>query len=200
MAKKTAQGTSTQSDAVKMLKADHKLIKQLFDQFDTASADEKAHLANRLYHALAIHSTLEEELFYPAVLTSLQPAYALESWIEQNSLDMPDTDAEETQGFEAENIDGNQLQAEEAADNEDLIDQAEADHQQVEEFIQQLKSLNPRGSDYQKLFLQLKSTVLEHIVGEEDLIFPVAMSQLDVQSLGIAMQQQRDNLSPSRAA
>lgn len=200
MAKKTAQGTSTQSDAVKMLKADHKLIKQLFDQFDNASADEKAHLADRLYHELAIHSTLEEELFYPAIRNTLQPAYVLESLIEQNNLDMSGTENDETQDLGTEDIDGIQLQIDEETDNEDLIDQAEEDHQTVEEFIQQLKSMDPRGSDYQKLFKQLKHTVLEHIAGEEDLIFPVAMAQLDVQSLAITLQQQRDNLSRSRAA
>lgn len=200
MAKKTALGTSTQPDAVKMLKADHKLIKQLFDQFDTASADEKAHLANRLYHELTIHSALEEELFYPAVRRTLQPAYVLESLIEQNSLDMSGTDDEEAQDLGAEDIDGIQLQTDEETDNEDLIDQAEEDHQTMAEFIQQLKSLDPRDSDYQKLFKQLKNTVLEHIAGEEDLIFPVAMAQLDVQSLAITLQQQRDNLSRSRAA
>jgi hemerythrin superfamily protein len=200
MAKTPAKSTSIQSDAVKMLKADHKLIKQLFDQFDTSSADDKTDLANRLYHELSIHSTLEEEIFYPAVRSTLKPAYLLESSITQNSLDMSGMDDDATNGLESEDIDEIQLQSDEEADNEDVIDQAEEDHQTVEEFIQQLKSLDPRSSGYRKLFAQLKSIVYEHIAGEEDLIFPVAMSQLDVQSLAIAMRNQRDNLWPSQAA
>src|SRR5512147_617180 len=148
MAKTPAKSTSIRSDAVKMLRADHKLIKQLFDQFDTSSADDKTDLANRLYHELSIHSTLEKEIFYPAVRSTLTPAYLLESSITQNSLDMSGMDDDEPNGLESEDFDGIQLQSDEEADNEDVIDQAEEDHQTVEEFIQQLKSLDPRSSGY----------------------------------------------------
>jgi hemerythrin superfamily protein len=200
MIKKTSKRTSRQPDAVKMLKADHRMIKKLFDQFNTALGDEKTHLANRLFNELTIHSTLEKELFYPAVRSKLKPAYVLESSAEQNSLVMSGAGDEDTQDLEAEGIGGIKLQANEEEDNEDVIAQAYEDHQRVEEFIERLKSLDPRGSDYKKLFIQLEDTVLEHIAGEEDLILPVAVSQLDVQTLAITMQQRRDNLSPSRAA
>jgi len=200
MAKKTSKRTSGQSDAVKMLKADHKLIKKLFDQFNTASADEKTPLAKRLCTELTIHSTLEEELFYPAVRNNQKPTYVLESSVKQNSLDISETGEEETQDLDGEGIDGLKLQADEEEDTEDIIAQAYEEHQTVEALIEQLKAFDPRNSDHRKLFMQLEDAVLEHIVGEEAVILPLATSQLVRHALGAAMQRLREDLSPLLAA
>jgi len=200
MAKKTSKRTSRQSDAVKMLKADHKLIKKLFDQFNTASADEKTPLANRLCTELTIHSTLEEELFYPAVRSKLKPAYVLESSVKQNSFDMSEAGDVEKQDLDGEGIDGMKMQVDEEEDTEDAIAQAYEEHQTMEALIEQLKTLDPRGSDYRKLFMQFEDAVLEHIAGEETVILPLAASQLDRHALGAAMQRRRDDLSPLLAA
>ena len=59
-------------DAVDLLDADHKAVKKMFIEFgalceDAAPAAAKQALAQHICQALAVHSQLEEELFYPAV-------------------------------------------------------------------------------------------------------------------------------------
>ncbi len=55
-------------DAIKQLKEDHDKVKDLFRQFERArSADKKKQLADEIMMELEVHSTIEEEIFYPAV-------------------------------------------------------------------------------------------------------------------------------------
>ena len=59
-------------DAIALLTADHKSVKQLFNQFDalkesTDSDGQKADLVESICVALTIHAQIEEEIFYPAV-------------------------------------------------------------------------------------------------------------------------------------
>jgi hemerythrin superfamily protein len=193
-----AKETSKQLDAVQMLKADHKLVKKLFDQYRSASDNEKSRIAGQLFSELTIHATLEEEIFYPAVRSLLEPAAMPISSDEGNGLDLSETgEEEEKEDFEADNIDGMKLEEE---SDEAVIAQAYEEHQMVEELIEQLKTLDPKSSDYQELLTELEDAVLEHISGEENIIIPVAASQLDVQTLGIAMRRRRDDLSSSLAA
>jgi hemerythrin superfamily protein len=60
-----------QDDAIALLTADHRNVKELFDDFestkDQASNEEKAALVQQICVDLTIHAMLEEELFYPAV-------------------------------------------------------------------------------------------------------------------------------------
>jgi hemerythrin superfamily protein len=54
-------------DAIALLKADHRQVKEWFSQFDkTNSRSKKQQLANHICDALRIHTTIEEEIFYPA--------------------------------------------------------------------------------------------------------------------------------------
>ena len=54
-------------DAVKLLKDDHKKVKDLFRQFEKArSADRKKQIAEEAMHELEVHAEVEEEIFYPA--------------------------------------------------------------------------------------------------------------------------------------
>jgi len=54
-------------DAVKLLKDDHKKVKDLFRQFEKArSADRKKTIAEEAMHELEVHAEIEEEIFYPA--------------------------------------------------------------------------------------------------------------------------------------
>jgi len=54
-------------DAVKLLKDDHKKVKDLFRQFEKArSADRKKAIAEEAMHELEVHAEIEEEIFYPA--------------------------------------------------------------------------------------------------------------------------------------
>lgn len=55
-------------DAIKLLKDDHKKVKDLFRQFEKARSDSrKKAIAEEVFHELEVHSTIEEEIFYPAV-------------------------------------------------------------------------------------------------------------------------------------
>lgn len=55
------------ADAEALLKADHRKVETLFQQFKSADApEEKARLARQVCKELLVHTKLEEELFYPA--------------------------------------------------------------------------------------------------------------------------------------
>jgi len=55
-------------DAITLLKADHRAVDAMFDEFDKARrSDTKARLVGQICNALKIHTLIEEEIFYPAV-------------------------------------------------------------------------------------------------------------------------------------
>jgi hemerythrin superfamily protein len=59
----------TPPDAVTLLKADHKQVKQWFEEFEKSkSASKKKMLAADICNALTVHTQIEEEIFYPAFL------------------------------------------------------------------------------------------------------------------------------------
>ncbi|MES1200905.1 MAG: hemerythrin domain-containing protein [Pseudomonadota bacterium] len=61
----TARKTPSQ-DAIALLKADHREVEALFEQFEkTRSADKKLKLAQKICTALKVHTQIEEEIFYP---------------------------------------------------------------------------------------------------------------------------------------
>jgi len=56
-------------DAIALLKADHRQVEQWFEQFEKSRSDErKSQLAGQICKALKVHTTIEEEIFYPAFL------------------------------------------------------------------------------------------------------------------------------------
>jgi hemerythrin-like domain-containing protein len=64
-------------DAVAMLTADHREVEQLFKQFEDLSDRAKASkkkLADQICNALILHTTLEEEIFYPALREATKEA------------------------------------------------------------------------------------------------------------------------------
>ena len=200
MAESKPQGTGStspkQANALEMLLADHRLVKNLFEQYHSSSVDEKAHIAGRLFNELTAHAILEEELFYPAIESKFESADALES-LTEGRLDMSETDEEEVPDLEVAEINGVELQADEEQGDE-VMTQAYEDHHMMHALIEQLKMLDPLGSDYQEIFTDLETIVIEHIIDEEDVMFPVAASQLDIKKLGAAMQLRQDRKSPPR--
>ena len=59
------------TDAVSLLKADHRQVEEWFGEFEGArSSDKKQKLASQICAALRVHTTIEEELFYPAFIKS----------------------------------------------------------------------------------------------------------------------------------
>jgi hemerythrin superfamily protein len=60
-------------DAVALLKADHRQVEGWFEQFEKSRADQKkATLARQICAALKVHTTIEEEVFYPAFLEATE--------------------------------------------------------------------------------------------------------------------------------
>lgn len=55
-------------NAIETLKQQHRLVEQLFDQFEQAeSVDARRDTFNQIADALAVHATIEEKHFYPTV-------------------------------------------------------------------------------------------------------------------------------------
>jgi hemerythrin superfamily protein len=60
-------------DAIAMLKADHKKVSGLFEQFGKSRASStKKKLVSEICLELTVHAKLEEEIFYPAVKAALR--------------------------------------------------------------------------------------------------------------------------------
>src|SRR3569832_1974871 len=63
----TSTAKAGKSDAVSLLKADHRKVEQLFAQFEqTEENEQKRTLVKQVCTELIIHTKLEEEIFYPA--------------------------------------------------------------------------------------------------------------------------------------
>lgn len=75
IAKKTSKprAAAQPKDAIAMLKADHKKVSGLFEQFEKSRASStKKKLVTEICMELTVHTTLEEEIFYPAVKAALR--------------------------------------------------------------------------------------------------------------------------------
>lgn len=60
-------------DAVALLKADHREVEGWFEQFEKSRSDaKKEQLARKICGALKVHTTIEEEIFYPAFLEATE--------------------------------------------------------------------------------------------------------------------------------
>jgi hypothetical protein len=60
-------------DAIALLKADHRQVEEWFEQFEKARDDDrKQTLASKICNALKVHTTIEEEIFYPAFLDATE--------------------------------------------------------------------------------------------------------------------------------
>ena len=63
-------GKST-TDAIALLKADHRTVEDLFAQFEKETANpRRIEIATRICRELAVHAKLEEELVYPRALAT----------------------------------------------------------------------------------------------------------------------------------
>ena len=78
---------STKSpDAIALLKADHRKVEELFEQFEKASGDgRKEKIALEICKELTIHTILDEEIFYPAVEGKVEEDLLKESYVEHDA-------------------------------------------------------------------------------------------------------------------
>ncbi len=71
--KKTASKQARSLDAIALLRADHKKVSDLFDQFEgSRSASRKKAIVAQICLELGVHAQIEEEIFYPAVKAALR--------------------------------------------------------------------------------------------------------------------------------
>ena len=73
----------TKTDAIALLKADHRKVEDLFEKFEKArDATRKQALAQEICTELCVHATIEEEIFYPACKGIVEDDLMSESYVE----------------------------------------------------------------------------------------------------------------------
>jgi iron-sulfur cluster repair protein YtfE (RIC family) len=73
------------TDAITLLKADHRKVEDLFEEFDKARrSDRKAAIVQQICTELKIHTMIEEEIFYPAIKPKIDGAIVEEGVIEHD--------------------------------------------------------------------------------------------------------------------
>lgn len=73
------------TDAIALLKADHRKVEQLFASFEEAKgASSKEKLAREICTELKIHTMLEEEIFYPALRGKIEDDMLDEAYVEHD--------------------------------------------------------------------------------------------------------------------
>ncbi len=76
---------TTYTDAIALLKADHRTVEGLFEKFETAKDDKKAALAQQICNELKIHTIIEEEIFYPACKGKIEEETYTEAHVEHDA-------------------------------------------------------------------------------------------------------------------
>jgi len=101
--RKKTMHAKPKTDAITLLKSDHKEVAAWFREYehgkDSKSASRKEKLATKICEALTVHARIEEELFYPAVRETLGDEAAellAEAKVEHNSLKRLIADIEES--------------------------------------------------------------------------------------------------------
>ena len=73
-------------DAIAMLKADHRKVEEIFQQFEKATSKaKKQQLAEQACLELKVHTVIEEEIFYPACRGKIEDDLVNEAYVEHDS-------------------------------------------------------------------------------------------------------------------
>lgn len=84
------------SDAIALLKADHRTVEDLFEKFEKASGEgKKQKLAHQICVELKIHTMIEEEIFYPAFRGKIEDDKLDEAFVEHDGAKLLVNDIEE---------------------------------------------------------------------------------------------------------
>ena len=150
MAKSKAKATG----AIELLKEQHDKVKKAFKEFEKLDREDhqtQEHLVQSACEDLKLHTTLEEELFYPAVR--------------------------------------------EAIDDEDIMNEAQVEHETAKMLIEQLENMGPDDPNFHATFTVLGEYVTHHVKEEEGEMFPeVKKSDLDLEELGSRMRARMQEL------
>jgi hypothetical protein len=75
----------SQQDAIALLKADHRKVEELFEQYEKSrSSDRKMALAKEICTELTVHTIIEEEIFYPACKGKVEDDTLDEAYVEHD--------------------------------------------------------------------------------------------------------------------
>ena len=150
MAKSKAKATG----AIELLKEQHDKVKKAFKEFeklDREDTEKQQQLVQSVCEDLKVHTTLEEELFYPA--------------------------------------------AREAIDDEDILNEAQVEHETAKMLIEQLENMGPDDPNFHATFTVLGEYVMHHVKEEEGEMFPeVRKTDLDLEELGARMRSRMEEL------
>jgi len=142
------------SGAVELLKEQHDKVKKAFKEFEKLEREDteaQQELVQSVCEDLKLHTTLEEELFYPA--------------------------------------------AREAIEDEDLLNEAQVEHETAKMLIEQLENMGPDDPNFHATFTVLGEYVLHHVKEEEGELFPqVKKTDLDLEELGARMRSRMEEL------
>ena len=76
---------SKKTDAIALLKQDHREVEELFEQFEKASGTgRKQKIAQQICLELTVHAQIEEEIFYPACEGKVDEDLLKESFVEHD--------------------------------------------------------------------------------------------------------------------
>lgn len=76
---------SQNTDAVAMLKADHRRVEELFAEFEAAKGQgRKKALAEQICMELTVHAKIEEDVFYPACEGKVEEDLLKEAYVEHD--------------------------------------------------------------------------------------------------------------------
>jgi len=77
--------TPTYTDAIALLKADHRKVEELFEAFEKARGDgRKKALAEQICLELTVHTRIEEDIFYPACEGKVEEDLLKEAYVEHD--------------------------------------------------------------------------------------------------------------------
>lgn len=72
LARKSERTAARPTDAISLLKADHKEVKTYFKQYEGLKDEaEKQALADKICRVLTVHAQIEEEIYYPAARAAI---------------------------------------------------------------------------------------------------------------------------------
>lgn len=85
--------------------------------------------------------------------------------------------------------------AREAVDDQDQLDEAEVEHQNIDDMIAQIQEMDPSEELYDAKVKVLSELVEHHVREEEDELFPkLEASELDLEELGNSLNERRAEL------
>lgn len=84
--------------------------------------------------------------------------------------------------------------------NTSLVGQCQGEHEQADQLLQQLKSMDLNDPQCDSMFQQLRDAILQHIEVEEQQLFPaIRQANMDMEALGIQMQAYEANMVATQA-